>query len=130
MGHDIEITVRLAGIDAPEGATRKRIKIQPFSNEARDFLSALILNRAVDVRGHGTDRYNRVLAVVFIDGLNVNKALLHAGLAETWRGNAPKNLDLDTFWHVEDEAKQKGRGMWRLGPNYISPAMWRKTAGR
>ena len=128
VGHDIEIKVRLVGIDAPERARRGGGAPQPFCEESGKFLASLILGKVVNVQGHGTDRYNRVLAVVFIRGLNVNIELLRVGLAETYRGRVPKNLNLAPFRHVEKEAKDGAHGMWRLGDNYVSPLIWRKKS--
>ncbi|MFQ5910120.1 MAG: thermonuclease family protein, partial [Thermoplasmata archaeon] len=74
--------VRLADIDAPEIG-------EPGAREATDYLDSLILPQVVylDVDDvHGVDRYNRVVAVVYVRHnsthlLNVNEALLRAGLA-------------------------------------------------
>ena len=57
VGHDIEIKVRLVGIDAPETAKKKRKHGQPYSQEAKKYLSSLILNKTVDIKGHGLCRY-------------------------------------------------------------------------
>ena len=128
VGHDIEIKVRLVGIDAPERASRGGGAPQPFCEESGKFLASLILGKFVEIQGHGTDRYNRILAVVYIRGLNVNLELLRAGLAETYRGRVPKSLNLAPFMQVEKEAKEGTYGIWRLGNSYISPSVWRKTS--
>ena len=80
IGHDIEITVRLMAIDAPE-LGKKGQAGQPYSQQAKKFLAGLVLNKVVDVQGWGTDRYNRVLAGVVVDGKNVNLELVRAGMA-------------------------------------------------
>ena len=126
VGHDIEINVRLVGIDAPERARRNGGASQPFCEESGRFLTSLILHKIVDVQGHGCDRYNRVLAVVYIRDLNVNIEILRVGLAETYRGRVPKSLNLAPFRHMEKQAKEGAHGMWRLGDNYVSPLVWRK----
>ena len=128
VGHDIEIKVRLVGIDAPERASRGGGASQPFCEESGRFLASLILDKVVDVQGHGTDHYNRVLAVVYIRGLNVNIERLRAGLAETYKGRIPKSLNLAPFRHVEKQAQEGAHGMWRLGDNYVSPLVWRKMS--
>jgi endonuclease YncB( thermonuclease family) len=43
-GHDIEIKVRLVGIDAPETSKRKRDPGQPYSQKANKYHVAMILN--------------------------------------------------------------------------------------
>ena len=45
-GHDIEIKVRLAGIDAPETPMR-----EPYAAKAKRYLAKMILNKTVDIQG-------------------------------------------------------------------------------
>lgn len=72
VGHDIEIKVRLCGIDAPETAKKKRQEGQPFSQEAKKYLSSIVLNNTVEIIGYGLGRYNRVFRVILLDDMNVN----------------------------------------------------------
>ncbi len=44
-GHDIEIKIRLVGIDAPETSMKKRDPGQPYSQQAKKFLKGLVLNK-------------------------------------------------------------------------------------
>jgi micrococcal nuclease len=81
-GHDIEIKVRLVGIDAPEVSHGKREPGQPFSDKSKKYLASLVLNRMVDIKGYGSDRYGRVLGVVSLNGKNINLEMIKAGLAE------------------------------------------------
>ena len=74
-GQDITIKVRLVGIDAPETSKKKRQPGQPYSQQAKKHLAGLLLNRVVDVKGYGSDRYNRVLGVIYLDGKNINRDL-------------------------------------------------------
>ena len=46
-GHDIEIKVRLVGIDAPETGKKKRDPDQPYSQQAKKFLTSMVLNKQV-----------------------------------------------------------------------------------
>jgi len=126
-GHDIEITVRLIGIDAPETSKNKNEPGQAFSQSAKKYLANLVLNNIVDVKGYGTDQYHRILGVVFLDSHNVNIEMIKAGLAEVYRGKPAGSLDLDPYWKAEKEAREAKRGMWVLGDKYISPRDWRKS---
>jgi len=123
-GHDITIKVRLVGIDAPETSKGKRKSGQPFSQAAKKHLSKLVLGKTVDIRGYGLGRYNRVLGVVFADGVNINLEMIRSGMAEVYRGRPPKSLDMDPYWKAEREAKKRRIGIWSL-KNYISPKEWR-----
>ncbi len=127
LGHDIEIKVRLIGIDAPETKKGKRKPGQPFSKRATQFLVTMILNKTVDIKGYGMGPYNRQLAVVYVDGKDVNLELIKAGLAEVYRGKPPKSFDITPYQRAEVEAQKAGIGMWSLGDKYISPKDWRKN---
>ena len=71
-GHDIEIKVRLVGIDTPEKSRKKRDPGQPFSQKAKEHLAGLVLNRMVDIKGYGLGPYNRILGVIYLNGKNIN----------------------------------------------------------
>ena len=86
----------------------------------------MVLNKSVDVRSYGNDRYGRTLGVVFVKEMNVNLEMVKAGLAEAYRGRPPKGLDLKPYWDAEAGAKKAGIGMWALGDKYISPKEWRR----
>ncbi len=83
VGHDIEIKVRLVGIDAPETKKRKNKPGQPFGQKAKKFLAGMVLNKTVDIKGFGLGRYNRIIGVIFVDGKNVNLEIIKAGLKES-----------------------------------------------
>jgi endonuclease YncB( thermonuclease family) len=118
--------IRLVGIDAPETSKKKHEPGQPFSQKSTKYLAGLVLNKSVDVKSYGTDRYGRTLAVVFVGGKNINLEMVKAGLAEVYRGPPAKGLDLDSYWKAEKEAREARREMWSLGDKYISPRDWRR----
>lgn len=128
-GQDVEIKVRLVGIDAPETSKSKRQPGQPFSQQATKYLAGLVLNKVVDVKGYGTDRYGRILGVIFLDGKNVNLEIVKAGFAEIYRGNPPHGFDPEPYRQTEEQARQAGRGMWVQGSKYVSPKEWRRLGG-
>ena len=130
VGHDIEIKVRLIGIDAPETSRKKHQPGQPYSEKAKDRLTRMVLKKYVEIKGYGLGPYNRILGVVFIDGQNVNLEMLRAGLAEVYRGKSPHGFNLNTYKQMELEARQSGLGIWTQGNNYISPREWRKRSKR
>ena len=114
-------TVRLAGIDAPENN-------QPFSEEAKKYLTDLCLNQTADIKAYGTDRYGRTLGtVVLFYTTDASLEMIKAGLAEIYRGRFPKGLDSRLYKEAESEARKKGLGMWSLGAEYISPRDWKRN---
>ena len=125
-GNDEKMTIRLVGIDAPETSKKKNEPGQPFSQKSTKHLAGLVLNKSVEIKSYGTDRYGRTLGVIFVGEKNVNLEMVKAGLAEVYRGQPAKGLDLEPYWNAETEAKKTGIGMWSLGDKYISPKEWRK----
>lgn len=128
-GSNLTFMVRLAGIDAPETGYKK-LPGQPFSQEAKKMLKSLVSGKRITVKSYGTGIYNRQLAEVFADGINVNLAMLKAGMAERYRGQPVKGLDLDQYKDAEALAKRTYRGIWNLGGSYQSPKSWRKQHPR
>lgn len=74
-----DVKLRLLGVDAPEmrGPDRDRGVI------ARDWLRSRILDQEILIQTKKDDRekYGRLLAIVWLDEVNINKALLDQGLA-------------------------------------------------
>jgi micrococcal nuclease len=125
-GTDVKITIRLVGIDAPETSKKKNQPGQPFSRKSTNYLASLVLNKSVEVKSYGTDRYGRTLGVVFVGDKNVNLEMVKVGLAEVYRGRPANGLDLKPYWDAEAGAKKAGIGVWSLGDKYISPKEWRR----
>ena len=129
-GYDIEIKIRMVGIDAPEASKEKRCPGQPYSQKAKKHLTSLVLNKTVDIKGYGLDRYNRVLGMIYLGNKNINLEMVRAGLAEAYRGKPPKGFDTALYLEAEKRAKEAKTGMWSLGDKYISPKEWRKMNRR
>ena len=81
---------------------------------------------AVDIKGYGLDGYSRILGVIYLEGKNINLEMIKAGLAEVYRGLAPKKFPLTPYWQAEKEAREAKMGMWSQGDKYISPKEWRR----
>jgi len=126
VGQDIEVKVRLAGIDAPETPKRKRQPGQPFSDASKKFLAGLVLNKNVEIKGYGLGPNNRIIGEIFVDGKNINLEMIRVGLAEVYRGKSPKALDLEPYRSLETGARIAGRGAWSQGSKYTSTKIWRK----
>jgi len=122
-----KIQIDLVGIDAPEMPVKKKIKGQPFSQKALKALSEMILNKPFSYRAYSRVVNNRILAVVYSEGKNVNLELLKAGLAEVYRGEMPNGFDVAPYKAAEREAKKAAQGIWSLGSVYISPKVWRRA---
>ncbi len=113
--NNIQIKVRLEGIDCPE-------KKQDFGNVAKQFTSDLVFSQYVSLQTTGTDRYGRTLGFIFLqDGTNLNEELLKTGLA--WHFvKYNKSMRLA---QLEAEARLNRVGLWQLSPA-IPPWDFRK----
>jgi micrococcal nuclease len=108
--------VRLAELDCPE-------KKQPLGNYARDYASQLCFGKMVTVSSSGKrDRYGRVVGTITTEeGINVNEALIRAGLAWHYKDYS-KNKELGL---LQQEAKTQKIGLWQ-DKNPVAPWNWRK----
>ena len=122
-----KLTIRLVGIDAPEVSHKKHEPSQPFGQAATKHLAGLVLNKTVTIQSYGHDRYGRTLAVVLLNGTNINLEMVKAGLAEVYRGTPAPKFDNGPYQKAEREAQAAGRGMWVQGDKYVSPREWRKA---
>ena len=129
-GHDIETKVKLVGIDAPETSKKKSGIGQPYSQQAKKYLTELVLNKTVDVKEYGLGPSNRPLVVIYLDGKNINLEMVKQGLAQVYRGKYPYGFDITPYLQAETEACKAGRGMWSQGEKYVSPKEWRKMKKR
>lgn len=122
------VKIRLAEIDAPEVAhagmgTPDPQKAQPYGEDSRRSLSAMVLGKQVDVVTLAVDQYGRLVAKLSMDGLDVNAEQVRRGMAWAavgWRqsGNHP-------LLALQAEARQARRGLWEQA-HPVSPEIWRK----
>jgi endonuclease YncB( thermonuclease family) len=109
-----QVKVRLYGIDCPESK-------QDYGQRAKQFLSERIAGKTVSVTYKSKDRYGRVLGTVTINNVNINEALLSAGLAWHYK-QYDKSQRLAA---LESEARRNRTGLWSQ-PNPIPPWDFRK----
>jgi len=80
---------RLENIDTPETGGRARcVAERDLGNRATQQARAFFTNaRALDIRRTGrTDRYDRIIAFIEIDGRDLGELMIEQGLARPWRG--------------------------------------------
>lgn len=110
--------VRLIGIDTPE------LSQAPFGTEARDALAAMLergrrieLERDVELR----DRYQRMLAYVWVDGRMANWLMARSGYAV--QITVPPNVRYaERFSEAVTAARREVRGLWATGGFSCEPA--------
>jgi len=113
--------IRLAGIDAPG-------KKQPFGNQSRKNLAAMVFNKIVRVEWNRHDRYGRRVGKVLINGVDVNLAQVKAGMAwwyEKYR-KEQSPVDQRLYGEAEQQAKRLKMGLWQDAAP-IAPWDWRNA---
>ena len=108
--------VRLAEIDAPERG-------QPWGDRSKQALSVLVFGKSVSVQQTDTDRYGRVVARVFSDGDNINRAMVRDGHAWAYR----QYLTDETLIATEARARRERAGLWSMSDaQTVAPWLWRR----
>ncbi|MBD7985171.1 thermonuclease family protein [Sporosarcina sp. Sa2YVA2] len=116
-----EINVRYLLIDTPE-TNHPRLGKQPFGEEAKELNRQLVNSGKLTVEfdiGERYDKYDRLLAYVYVDGKSVQKSLLAAGLARVAYVYPPNTRHLTPFEESQEVAKKKGIGIWSV-ENYAT----------
>lgn len=80
------LKIRLQHIDAPEQA-------QPYGNKAKQALAQFVFQQNITAIVSGYDRYQRLLATLYLNDKNINLALVENGMAwaYTTSGNISKH---------------------------------------
>jgi len=105
-------TVRLAGIGAPRLGRGADIP-WPHAVAAQKALEALIRNRIVRIfhAGRRVDRYGRLIAHLYVDGVWVQDQLVRQGHARV-RSYADNRPGVRVLLESESKARQARRGLW------------------
>ncbi|WP_462137645.1 thermonuclease family protein [Candidatus Mycalebacterium sp.] len=111
--------VRLEGIDCPE-IMRHDSPGDPFAKEATELLSKLLKNKTVRARfgAERYDRYGRLLAFVFSDGVNVNRKIVEAGLATVIQIGQQDPVLMEELLNAQKTAMRNREGIWSGDGNF------------
>ncbi|KAJ2989323.1 hypothetical protein NUW58_g3528 [Xylaria curta] len=121
------IPIRLAGIDAPEGAHFGR-PAQPFATDALAWLSNYLLGKKVRAKVYRRDQYDRIVATVytrrFLFRRDVGLEMLKNGLATTYEAKSGAEFGglEEKYKAAEAKAKARKLGIWSGKPrDFESP---------
>jgi micrococcal nuclease len=107
------ITVRLAGIDAPETGQEGAI-------ESRDFLLKLTKGKKLILACHGLS-YGREVCKITVDGKDVQREMVRNG----WALDYPK-YSQRRYANEQTAAKKEHLGVWAQ-PSFVSPFCYNHT---
>ena len=112
--------IRLFGVDAPESKQTCALNGTPWDcgKEATAVLTRLIDGKLITCQERDRDRYKRVVAVCYVDGLDINEAIVRQGWALSYRRYSR------VYVPAEDEARKAMVGMWR--GKFVEPWDWRR----
>lgn len=110
--------IGLYGVDCPESS-------QAFGQRAKEFTSAMLFGKTVEVTVYDIDKYDRSVGVVKVDGKTVNEALLKNGYA--WLYTKYCDQSFCSEWkNLEQQANGKRLGLW-VDKTPTPPWEWRKN---
>ena len=95
------IKIRLSQIDAPESD-------QAFGQVSRQSLSSLVFNKTVAVAVDTIDAHDRIVGMVFVDGLDVSSEQIRRGMAWAYR----QYLHDQSLLQLEAQARKARLGLW------------------
>lgn len=111
------VSVRFDSIDAPE-------KNQPWGLDARAALASRIDRQVVTLDVKTQDRYDRLVAVVYLNDENINRWMVRQGNAWAYRDY----LSDPVYCAWEGIARAGREGLWGLAPESPhAPWEWRRS---
>ncbi len=124
IGGNGDERMRLKGIDAPEmdQTCVRHGTVYPCGEVSKQALVDFVAKGDFICRHHRTrrDRYGRILAVCWIDGVDVGYLMVRSGWALAYRKYSTDYVE------AEEKAKEEKLGMW--AGEFTEPWEWR--AGR
>lgn len=106
--------IRLLNIDAPE-------KDQAYGKQSTESLRSLIGGKVVKIESRAVDKFGRTLALVSVNGMDVNQEQVKRGMAWAYSRSREGKI----YVGLQSEAQLAKRGLWREA-NPQQPAQWRK----
>jgi micrococcal nuclease len=105
--------VRLIGVDTPE-TVRPDHPVEAWGPQATAFTRQFVAHGSVRLQfdKERVDKYQRMLAYVWVGDRLLNEELVRAGLARAERQFRYSESMKRRFFKAQDEAKTAGRGLW------------------
>lgn len=107
------VRIRYLLVDAPEIAHSARQIPECYGNEATTLNTQLVLGREVTLEydQQCKDRYDRLLAYVYIGDRMVNREIIARGFARLLV-IPPNEKHAEELERLEADAREEGRGLW------------------
>jgi len=112
------VKVRLYGIDTPE-------KSQWYGQNAKTFTSSQVFGKVVEVQEIDVDRFGRVVGLVSVGDLVLNRHLVTYGYAWVYHQYCKRPFCAE-WSDAEAKARSEKRGLWKTA-NAIPPWEYRRS---
>ena len=107
--------IRMFGIDAPE-------KTQDYGIESKQALEKLVNGKTLEIEEKNRDRYGRTVAVIYVNGKNVNEEMVKNGNAWWYQEYDKKDTKMQAY---QENAKKNKLGLFGKR-GYVEPWNYRK----
>jgi len=106
--------VRLLCVDTPESVHRDKKRNVPMGKVASRYTRSRLMGKYADLEFEGKRRghYGRLLAYVFVDGVNFNLVLVRQGLSPYYTKYGLSRKYDQEFREAERHAKKNGLNIW------------------
>lgn len=111
-----EVEVRMHGIDAPERA-------QPYGRTAASALERHLHGKRLEIEIIEEDDYGRQVGVVYVNGENINLAMVRDGHAWWYEYYAANN---EALAEAQRNAVSRRLGLWAAAETPVAPWDWRR----
>lgn len=109
-------SVRLLLVDTPE-TSHPKLGTQPLGKEAKEYTKQVVENaKKIELEfdiGPNRDKYSRLLAYVYVDGVMLQESLLEKGYARVAYIYPPNVRYVDEFKAIQSKSKQQALGIWK-----------------
>lgn len=125
------VKIRLYGIDAPETTKRKKKTDQiskpgqPYGEEAYQALRQKVKLKQVSCDVYDIDKYRRLVAIVMLNGRDINREMIAEGHAWAYRKYLRSPMAAD-YILSEEKARRDRKGLWQQD-NPQAPYEFRKA---
>lgn len=109
-------TLRLLLIDTPESVHPNKPP-EMYGEEASNHAKRMLASGrkiTVEIGNPERDKYNRMLAYIWIGNVNFNKRMIEKGFARVAYVFPPNTKYLEEFKEAEQRAKERGIGIWSV----------------
>lgn len=111
-----EEKVRLLLIDTPESVHPEK-EPELYGEKSSEYVKSLLKENdtvELEIGEVERDKYDRLLAYVWVDGKNLNKHLIEQGYARVAYVYEPNVKYLDEFEKAEQDAKNNKKNIWSI----------------